>query len=68
MTYKTPAEILAIAVDAIDAQFGLGYAAKTPELVGRMVQAAALLEIDMTIGDGLTNISYSLDSIAARTA
>ena len=66
MRFKTPAEILAAAVEVIDAQFGAGFAASHPELVSGMVQASALLEIDMSIGDALTNIGYSLDAIASR--
>jgi hypothetical protein len=49
MKTLTPSQALASAVQAIDEQFGSGYAADNPALVAGMVQAVAMLEIDKSI-------------------
>jgi hypothetical protein len=49
MQTLSPSEALAKAVQAIDEQFGSGYAADNPALVAGMVQAVAMLEIDVSI-------------------
>ena len=36
-------------VDIIDSAFGEGYAKKNPELVGRMMQAAALVDAALVL-------------------
>lgn len=49
MQTLTPSQALASAVEAIDEQFGSGYAAENPALLCAMVQVVALLEIDKSI-------------------
>jgi hypothetical protein len=58
MKTLTPSQALASAVQAIDEQFGSGYAADNPALVAGMVQAVAMLEIDVTLGEGLRNLGH----------
>jgi hypothetical protein len=36
-------------VEAIDSVLGMGYARKNPELIGRVMQAAGIVEIEKTI-------------------
>ena len=45
----TPSQALVNAIEAIDQQFGPGYAAENPALLASMVQVVALLEIDKSI-------------------
>jgi hypothetical protein len=51
MQTPTPSQALATAIEAIDQQFGQGYAAQNPALLAGMVQAVALLEVDKSICD-----------------
>lgn len=44
------------AVEAIDAVLGEGYARKNPELIGRAMQSASIVEAGNAIFHGLTSL------------
>lgn len=54
----SPSQVMASAVQAIDEQFGSGYAADNPALVAGMVQSVAMLEIDKSLCDGFRNLGH----------
>lgn len=59
---------LDIAVAAIDAKFGSGYAKANPVLVGAYVQAAAICAVRTALADDIVNALDGIEKAAGGTA
>ncbi|CAB4122666.1 hypothetical protein UFOVP35_46 [uncultured Caudovirales phage] len=52
--------LLSITVEAIDAEFGEGYAKKNPDLIGRLIQADMLYDGFALLAASLVDQDYDI--------